>query len=243
MPKLDFVEFLETAGKIGVGSVFLALLLFLIGIYEHLIGHNVPASWLMMLAVLSFGYGSFLAWRNERAKFVAEQQKHEQPNFNLRLGQVLTLYSANTNMTLMCLSGTLINSGSPSVGTVWTARYQSPTLDTTIGYINLLDAEWYWPLSNGRNLVLRRNRMLPAQTMTAIDKGHGCSGRILFEFQGDRRAELASGVAQIWLGCYDCTGRLCQSVTSTFAENFPVVFADEDTQLPDNPGLDFRLPE
>jgi hypothetical protein len=45
------------------------------------------------------------------------------------------------------------------------------------------------------------------------------------------------------LGCFDCTGRLCQGLFTGVYETGPLIFPDEETRLPLALPLDFRLPE
>lgn len=231
MAEWRFFRFLTTAGWIGGGSVMLSMILLAITIWEHLHDKNVAAFVLGILVVVFFCFGAYIAWSKESEKYLNEKQKHEQPDFKLTLYDVLTSYNPTMDLTTICMSGVLTNRGAPSVATGWRARYQSPQIDTSIGHSNLPTEEYDWTLSDGNIVVLKRRELLPAKTLKVISKGESAHGRIIFEFQGDRRHELNNGTAQIWLGCYDFTGRLTQEV---FKGGNPIpygyFFPDEETR-------------
>lgn len=60
-------QFLVAAGALGGGSVILAIILFIVAVIEHLRDRNVGAAWLFMIGCLAFCFGSFAAWKDERA--------------------------------------------------------------------------------------------------------------------------------------------------------------------------------
>jgi hypothetical protein len=242
MTKLRVIEFIKTAGWLGGGSVMLAIILLGITIWEHIRSQNVATIVYGVLVMIFFSFGCYIAWSKERDKFELEAVKHELPDFKLTLGPVLTSYNPNMDITTICMSVVLLNRGAPSIASGWKARYQSPQIDITIGYFLLPSEEFDWPLSNGQYLVLKRRELIAAKTLTAIEKGHCAYGRILFEFQGDRRAELANGIGRIWLGCYDYTERLTQEIFQGYSTPDLNFFADEEVRNPPMLPLDFTTP-
>jgi hypothetical protein len=209
-------------GSLVTGGVIIGAL----GIWQG-VGHTVKAWVYWSVAILGLGVANYLAWEDENDKYEAERAKHDNPNFNLALGHTLTSYNPTTNITSVCISGFLLNSGAESIASNWTARYQSPTVDVTVAAVHLYDQELEWPALGGDILVLRRNEMLPAKTLIAIPRGHSRQGRILFEIPGDRRHEVQNGVGQLWVGCCDFTGRLCQAVFKGYPVERLKTFPDE----------------
>jgi hypothetical protein len=209
------MRFIVTAGTWGLLSMLASVALLAISIVEHVREKNVTSYVLLFFAALAFGVGAFIAWHEENKKYEAERTKHDNPNFQLTIASILTMYDPNRNITTACFAAMLVNSGSPSVAIGWTARYQSPSIDMTLGFMNPSSDELLWEPLQGQKLRLRRMDMLPARTLIPIERGHSRHGRVLFEFSGDRRAEVYSGAAQIWVGCSDVTGRLCQQLFTT----------------------------
>jgi hypothetical protein len=240
MDKLRPIEFVKTAGLLGGGRVVLAIILMGIAIWEHIHGKNAATFIFGLLVVVFFCFGAYVAWSKERDKYEQEARKHEQPNLQLTLHDVLSSYDPNRDVTTVVMSAVLVNRGVATVALGWVARFQSPQIDITIGYRNLPTEEYEWPLSNGNLLILRRQEMLTARTMQAIEKGHLVHGRIVFEFQGDRRAELANGSGRIWLGCYDFTGRLTQELFQGHFIPDLNFFPDEEVRTPPLLPLDFN---
>jgi hypothetical protein len=240
MWKNRFFEFIRTAGLLGGGSVLLSIILFGITIWEHAKSENIASAVLGALVIVFFCVGAFIAWLQERKKYEAEALKHEQPNLKLTLHDVLTNYEANRDITTVLMSAVLVNSGVATIAQGWIAKFQSPQIDITIGYRNLPTEEFNWPLSNGNTLILKRGEMLTARTMQAIERGHLVHGRIVFEFQGDRRTELADGSGVIWLGCYDFTERLTQAMFQGRLIPDLNFFPDEDVRTPPMLPLDFK---
>lgn len=80
-----FVRFIKATGRFGGGSVVLAIVLFGISIYEHLIGKNVPAYWLVLAAGVFFVVGAYDAWLSADKAFARESAKSIQPLLRIEL--------------------------------------------------------------------------------------------------------------------------------------------------------------
>lgn len=167
------------------------------------------------------------------ANYKTEKEKHDNPNLELNIVSILTHYDPATNVTTLCFAGIVINRGSTAIAFGWKVRYQSPSIDMTIAFVSPTDDEHNWKPVGDRQLVLRRHTMLPAKTLTPIERGHSRHGRVLFEIPGNREDEIYSGAAQRWIGCTDTTGRVCQSLFKTDpAHRVPTLqlFPDETTR-------------
>lgn len=210
-----FMLFVKAAGTLGLLSVVAALSLFLVSVYEHIQEKNVTSYIFLACAALMFCVGSFLAWLEEHRKYEAEKSRHENPNFYLNIETVLTAYDDKQNLTTLCFAASLLNLGSVSNASGWCLRYQSPSVDMTVKFISLPQDTMPFPVVGGRNLILKRLELLPARTLSSLERGHTKHGRVLFELPGDRRDEIYSGAAQMWIGCLDNTGRLCQAAFKT----------------------------
>jgi hypothetical protein len=166
--------------------------------------------------------GAFLAWNDEHNKYIAEQKKNDDPNFQLRIESTVPYYNSALNVTTLCFAADLTNYGSPSQASGWVLRYQSLTIDVAVKFVSPVQERVVFPVSGGYNLVLKRLDMLPAKTLNALERGHTKHGRILFEVAGDRRNEIHSGAAQMWIGCSDIKGRFYQT---PFGANPQTLFA------------------
>jgi hypothetical protein len=69
------IGFLRTAGRLGGGSVVLAVILFVITGYEHFANHNIVATYFTVLGVVFFCIGAYLAWLKEHKSFLNLQEK------------------------------------------------------------------------------------------------------------------------------------------------------------------------
>jgi hypothetical protein len=69
MAKPNFIEFLASAGRRGIGSVFLAAISFVVSAKEHADKQNIPTEFFAVLGLLAFCYGAYLAWTNEHNKY------------------------------------------------------------------------------------------------------------------------------------------------------------------------------
>lgn len=213
-----FLGFLAAAGIYGVASVLLAAILLVISIYEHARDKNVVAYVFVVIAALTFCVGSFVAWLEENKKYEAEKAKHDEPNFGLRIESILTFYNSESNITTVCFAAAITNRGAPSHASGWHVRYQSPSIDLTVKYVSLAQERIELPPIGGRKLVLKRLDLLPARSLPTIERGQTKHGRILFELPGDRRQEIYSGNAAMWIGCFDNAERLCQSLFKSTPE-------------------------
>ena len=193
-------------------------------------GGEVTVIGTAVLAIFFFLIAAYIAWRHENRKYLTEVEKNVSPEFSLDLAQVSTLYNAQTDTTVVCASGVLTNSGAASPAMRWRARFSSPRIDVTIGFSNLPSAEYEWHMSSGNILVLRRENMLPAKGLNAIERGHTIHGRILFEFHGDIRPDLGNFVGKLWIGCEDFKGRLCQDLFQGYEIPKIDFFPDEETR-------------
>lgn len=228
-----FLRFVVAAGTWGLLSMIAALALFTIAVVEHIRDKNVTSYVLLVFAALVFCFGSFLAWLEEHKKYEMEKNKHDNPNLVLNVESILTSYRQQDNVTTLCFACGLTNLGSPSNAGGWTLRYQSHSIDLTVKFMSLPDDKVPFPVAGGRNLVLKRLELLPARTLSAIERGHTKHGRLLYEIPGDRRDEVHSGAAMMWVGCVDNTGRICQSPFKTGPERSRpdlLTFPDEETQ-------------
>jgi hypothetical protein len=81
------VEFLQAAGKLGMGSVILSLLSFGVTAWEHINARNVGASVFGFLTILLFCFGAYWAWSEERDRREAIEEKcfDERPKMGLKL--------------------------------------------------------------------------------------------------------------------------------------------------------------
>lgn len=213
-----FLAFLAAAGIYGVASVILAAILLVISIYEHARDKNVVSYVFVVIAALVFCVGAFVAWSEENKKYEAEKAKHDEPNFGLRIESILTNYNAQTNVTTVCFAAAITNRGAPSHASGWHIRYQSRSIDVTVKYVTPPQERTELPPLGGRKLVLKRADLLPARSLPTVERGQTKHGRILFEIPGDRRQEIYSGNAAIWLGCLDNAERLCQSLFKSTPE-------------------------
>jgi hypothetical protein len=213
-----FLGFIAAAGIYGVASVVIATLLFAISIYEHTRDKNVVSYVFVATAALVFCIGAFIAWLKENTKYEAEKAKHDEPNFVLRVESILTFYDPQSNITTVCFAANIINRGAASHASGWHIRYQSHSIDVSVKYVSLAQERVELPAMRGRKLILKRPDLLPARCLPAIERGHSKHGRILFEVPGDRRQEIYSGNAAIWLGCFDNAERLSQSVFKSTPE-------------------------
>jgi len=213
-----FFGFLAAAGVYGVASVVMATVLLVISIYEHARDKNVVSYVFVVTAALVFCIGAFIAWLEENKKYEAEKAKHDEPNFGLRIESILTSYNSQTNSTTICFAAAITNRGAPSHAAGWHIRYQSHSIDVTVKYVSLPQERVELPAIGGRKLVLKRPDLLPARSLPTIERGQTKHGRILFEVPGDRRQEIYSGTAAIWVGCFDNAERLCQSLFKSTPE-------------------------
>ena len=225
------VEFFKTAGLIGGGSVTLAIVLFFITAAEHYWDHSVKAAIFGGLGIAAFCGGAYIAWTKEREKYEAEVRKNENPDFKVQLGDVLTVYSER-NTTIVCASVVVTNRGCSSSMTHWKARFTSPLIDVTIGHSNFASEIYEWPLTTGQTLILKRSDMLPARTLSTIQRGQTVHGRILFEFAGDIRPELSNCVGRLWIGGLDFKEVLYQDLFQGYPIATINIFPDEEVRQP-----------
>lgn len=75
MAKSRPIEFIQATGKLGGGSVILAILSFGITAWEHVKDHNVVASVFGFLSIIFFCFGAYWAWSEERDKREAVEKK------------------------------------------------------------------------------------------------------------------------------------------------------------------------
>jgi hypothetical protein len=210
-------------------SVILAAILLGVSIYEHARDKNVVAYIFVVIAALVFCVGAFIAWSEENKKYLAEKAKHDAPNFQLNIESILTSYNPQLNLTNACFAAGLVNRGAASHAQGWHIRYQSHQMDISVGFITPPQERMELAAIGNRSLVLKRQDLLPARTLETIERGHLRHGRILFELPGDRRQEIYSGNAIMWIGCYDNANRLCQALfKSTPQIEGLKVFADEE---------------
>lgn len=85
MMQARFFKFLNAAGKLGITSVVLSLLLFVVSIYEHATGKNLTAFVFVCLVPIFFAVGAFLAWSGEHDKLNAEFAKNSTPSLRIEL--------------------------------------------------------------------------------------------------------------------------------------------------------------
>lgn len=205
-----FLGFLAAAGFYGVASVVIATILLVISIYEHAHDKNVASYVFVVIAAMVFCIGAFIAWLEENKKYEAEKARHDEPNFGLRIESIITHYNPQINITTTCFAAAITNRGAPSHASGWHVRYQSRSVDVTVKYVSLPQESVELPIG-GRKLVLKRPDLLPARCLPTIERGQTKHGRVLFEVPGDRRQEIYSGNAVMWVGCFDNADRLCQS--------------------------------
>jgi hypothetical protein len=171
----------------------------------------------VVIAALVFCIGAFIAWLEENKKYEAEKAKHDEPNFKLQIESIITHYNPQSNITTTCFAAAITNRGAPSHAAGWHIRYQSRSIDVTVKSLTPAQERTEMPIG-GRTLVLKRLDLLPARFLPAVDREQAKHGRILFEVPGDRRQEIYSGNAVIWLGCFDNAERLCQSLFKSTPE-------------------------
>jgi hypothetical protein len=122
------ISFFKDAGRIGGGSVILAIILLGVTFVEHSKGHNVETFWLGMLVIVFFCFGACVAWDKERKKYERELAKNENPEIECILNKV---YAHD----IKCVEPL------PPHGT----RYSQPKTPTTHFILDLT-------FSNGRNV-------------------------------------------------------------------------------------------
>ena len=193
-----------------MACVLIAAILFGISIYEHANNKNVGFYVFVCTAALAFCVGAYIAWSKENRKYEEEKKKHDEPNFGLRIETIITHWDAERNITTTCFAATITNRGAPSHAGGWHVRYQSHSIDVTVKFVSPPQERMEMPIGD-RTLVLKRLDMLPARTLPSIERGQAKHGRILFEIPGDRRQEIYSGSAVMWIGCFDNAERLCQA--------------------------------
>lgn len=81
----DFLRFVRAAGRIGASSVFFAILLFTISVYEHFIGKNLSAYWFVLAAGVFFTLGAFTAWLNIDRELRLEKSPHVGARLHIEL--------------------------------------------------------------------------------------------------------------------------------------------------------------
>jgi hypothetical protein len=86
MAKWRPIEFLASAGPLGISSVGLATVLFVISIMEHTQDKNVPATIFFVLGGLVFCYGAYLAWSHERDRYLELEKSIEKADLR---GQIV----------------------------------------------------------------------------------------------------------------------------------------------------------
>lgn len=206
-----FVLFVKAAGKWGIGLMTGGLFSWAFAAYEHFAGKSIPGLVWSTLALLLFTIGAFWAWNDEHNKYLNEKDKNEKPNFVLRIESAVSYYNAKLNGTTICFAADVTNYGSPSQASGWVLMYRSPIIETTVKHLSLHQERVVFPVAGGYNLILKRPDMLPARTLNALGKGHTKHGRIIFEIAGDRRLEIHSGAARMWIGCTDIYGHFYQA--------------------------------
>lgn len=230
------LQFINAAGQWGWPSVLGTAIFIVISIWEHVRDKALASYVFMLLAAVVFCAGAFKAWLEERKKYEIEKAKHDNPNLELGIVSILTQYVPAANVTGVCFAGVLVNRGSPSIAVGWKVRYQSPSIDLTVGFVSPVEDEIEWTETAGRKLILKRDEMLPARTLAAIERGHSRHGRVIFEIPGAREDEIYSGAAMMWIGCTDTTGRLCQASFKTdpaHRHQTLQLFPDEKTKATD----------
>lgn len=224
------IQFIGAAGKWGWPSVLGTVIFIGISLWEHVRDKALASYLFPIVAALVFCAGAFKAWSEENKKYETEKAKHDNPNLELQIVSILTQYNRATNITTLCFAGIVINRGSASIGFGWKVRYQSPSIDLTVGFVSPPEDEYEWSPIGDKKPVLRRDTMLPARTLTPIERGHSRHGRVIFEIPRAREEEIYSGAAMMWIGCTDATGRLCQTSFQTGpAKKMPTLqlFPDE----------------
>jgi hypothetical protein len=224
-----FIAFFSAAGKWGISLMTGGLISWMCAAYEHVAGRSIPSFWWAVLGFVLFMLGAFLAWNDEHSKFIAEKERNERPNFLLQVENLIPFYNQNVNITVLCFSADITNYGSPSQARGWLLKYQSPTIEQTVQNKSLHQERVVFPVAGGVNLVLKRPDMLPARTLNAIEKGHTKHGRIIFELAGDKKREVESGAAKMWLICNDIFGNPYQA----YFEAGPKTACEELTPYPD----------
>jgi hypothetical protein len=232
LSKNSFLLFVAAAGKWGIALMTGGIASYLVALFEHTKGQSLPALVWAFVGIALFMVGAYLAWNDEHQKYQTEKAKHDNPNFILDVEAILTAHNQVLNITTLCFAATLINRGSPSHAGGWIVRYQSPTVDITVKYVSLTEEKALFPVVGGHNLILKRSDLLPARTLAAIERGHTRQGRLLFELPGDRRDEIHSGAAQMWVACFDNTGRICECLFKTgIAQKISVLRTYPDEEI------------
>lgn len=163
-----FLGFIAASGLYGVVSVLATTVLLVISIYEHLHEKNVTSYILVIVAALVFCIGAFIAWLRENEKYEKEKAKHDEPNFNLEIETILTLFVPQSNTTTICFAASLTNRGAPSHAGGWHVRYQSATIDVTVKYTSLPQERVEFGPIDDHKLVLKRQDLLPARTLLTL---------------------------------------------------------------------------
>ena len=83
--KLRVFQFIKATGRLGGGSVALAIVLFGISIYEHLIEKSLSAYWLVLAAGVFFAIGAYDAWASADNALAREIDKNTKPLLKIEL--------------------------------------------------------------------------------------------------------------------------------------------------------------
>lgn len=184
----------------------------LLGLYSAATNQNnksvaVLTAALAVVFLLVAAYGAWVDEHREVDKAIAllddEKSRQQCPNFEISLGQLLYLYLAESNCTVVLVACTITNHGAPSPTMYWQGNLRLQSSNQTVGYSNIPDPIFRWPIDDKNALILKKEKMLPAITSEVIETGHSKNGRILFEFSGDIRNEITWGAATLHIGCTD----------------------------------------
>lgn len=141
--RLRVFQFIKATGRLGGGSVALAIVLFAISIYEHLLEKNLSAYWFVLAAGVFFAVGAYGAWASADDALAHEIDKNTKPLLKIELvraffdvskvadqNQLQTHVYAYLKVTNLNTPATLIKNGS-LVLTVAGKRYKGFGDDTT----------------------------------------------------------------------------------------------------------------
>jgi len=82
---LRVFQFVKATSRLGGGSVALAIVLFGISIYEHLVEKNLSAYWLVLAAGVFFAIGAYDAWASADNALTREIDKSTKPLLKIEL--------------------------------------------------------------------------------------------------------------------------------------------------------------
>jgi hypothetical protein len=177
----DIERFFISAGILGTGSVIFAIILFVVGVWEHVKGKAIRAVWFLFFAFIAFASGSYQAWHEQ---FVATEQAQQKLDDlskpQLVLTPVQVIHAQSDTGLEMLIDADIKNLGAPSAAQDFRLRAQGPGYDT--GFVPpTFIPDGYKYTTNGKLMAVFHTRDLLQEKVThAIQRGDIIGGWIRF---------------------------------------------------------------